>query len=67
MLKSYVNKRNCRIYSEKKNQQTIIEAPLYPQNVTVWCSILAGGIIGLYTLKIMPARMLEAMETGIDT
>ena len=26
----------------------IIEKPLYPQRVTVWCSFLAGGITGPY-------------------
>ena len=26
----------------------IIEKPLYPQRVTVWCGFWAGGIIGPY-------------------
>ena len=26
----------------------IIEKPLYPQHVTVWCGFWAGGIIGPY-------------------
>ena len=29
----------------------IIEKPLYPQRVTVWCGFWAGGIIGLYLFE----------------
>ena len=43
----FVNKQNCRIYGSK-NPKMIIEKPLYPQRVTVWCDFLAGGIIGPY-------------------
>ena len=29
----------------------IIEKPLYPQRVTVWCDFWAGGIIGAYSFE----------------
>ena len=43
----YVNKQNCRIWGSK-NPKMLIEKPLYPQRVTVWCGFWAGGIIGPY-------------------
>ena len=46
-LGGYVNKQNCRIRS-LENAKMIIEKPLYPQLVTVWCGFWAGGIIGLF-------------------
>ena len=41
----YVNKQNCCIWASE-NPKMIIEKPLYPQRVTVWCSFWAKGIIG---------------------
>ena len=35
-LEGYVNKQNCCIWGSK-NPKMIIEKPLYPQHVTVWC------------------------------
>ncbi|GFW74757.1 uncharacterized protein TNCV_963321 [Trichonephila clavipes] len=46
-LNGYVNKQNCRIWSEA-NPQVYVETPLYPEKLTVWCAIWAGGIIGPY-------------------
>ena len=46
-LRGYVNKQNYRIWGQK-NPKMIIEKPLYPQRVTVWCGFWAGGIIGPY-------------------
>ncbi|GFX44468.1 uncharacterized protein TNCV_4712941 [Trichonephila clavipes] len=41
----YVNKQNCRIWSEA-NPQVYVETPLDPEKLTVWCVLWAGGIIG---------------------
>ncbi|GFU38496.1 putative DD41D transposase [Trichonephila clavipes] len=46
----YVNKQNCRIWSEA-NPQVYVETPLHPEKLTVWCALWAGGIIGPYFLK----------------
>ncbi|GFW74183.1 uncharacterized protein TNCV_4177271 [Trichonephila clavipes] len=46
-LNGYVNKQNCRISSEA-NPQVYVETPLHPEKLTVWCALLAGGIIGPY-------------------
>ncbi|GFW72216.1 putative DD41D transposase [Trichonephila clavipes] len=49
-LNSYVNKQNCRIWSEA-NPQVYVETPLHPEKLTVWCALWAGGIIGPYFFK----------------
>ncbi|GFT66735.1 uncharacterized protein TNCV_1395011 [Trichonephila clavipes] len=49
-LNGYVNKQNCRIWSEA-NPQVYVETPLYPEQLTVWCALWAGGIIGPYFFK----------------
>ncbi|GFW72243.1 hypothetical protein TNCV_702801 [Trichonephila clavipes] len=41
----YVNKQNCRIWSEA-NPQVYVETPLHPEKLTVWYTSWAGGIIG---------------------
>ncbi|GFX45491.1 uncharacterized protein TNCV_2740281 [Trichonephila clavipes] len=46
----YVNKQNCRIWSEV-NPQVYVETPLHPEKLTVWCALWAGGIIGPYFFK----------------
>ncbi|GFT21718.1 transposable element Tc3 transposase [Trichonephila clavipes] len=46
-LNGYVNKQNCRIWSEA-NPQAYVETPLHPGKLTVWCALWAGGIIGPY-------------------
>ncbi|GFX48634.1 tc3a_0 protein [Trichonephila clavipes] len=40
----YVNKQNCRIWSEA-NPQVCVETPLHPEKLTVWCALWAGGIL----------------------
>ncbi|GFT85581.1 uncharacterized protein TNCV_4253071 [Trichonephila clavipes] len=37
-LNGYVNKQNCRIWSEA-NPQVCVETPLHPENLTVWCAL----------------------------
>ncbi|GFT26758.1 transposable element Tc3 transposase [Trichonephila clavipes] len=49
-LNGYVNKQNCRIWSEP-NPQVYVETPLHPEKLTVWCALWAGGIIGPYFFK----------------
>ncbi|GFU59409.1 uncharacterized protein TNCV_2299641 [Trichonephila clavipes] len=49
-LYGYVNKQNCRIWSEA-NPQVYVETPLHPEKLTVWCALWAGGIIGPYFFK----------------
>ncbi|GFW79424.1 putative DD41D transposase [Trichonephila clavipes] len=49
-LNDYVNKQNCRIWSEA-NPQVYVETPLHPEKLTVWCALWAGGIIGPYFFK----------------
>ncbi|GFX31771.1 uncharacterized protein TNCV_171041 [Trichonephila clavipes] len=43
-LNGYVNKQNCRIWSEA-NPQVYVETPLHPEKLTVWCAFWAGGIL----------------------
>ncbi|GFW32373.1 uncharacterized protein TNCV_675321 [Trichonephila clavipes] len=49
-LNGYANKQNCRIWSEA-NPQVYVETPLYPEKLTVWYALWAGGIIGSYFFK----------------
>ncbi|GFW05824.1 uncharacterized protein TNCV_602961 [Trichonephila clavipes] len=49
-LNGYVNKQNCRIWSEA-NPQVYVETPLHPEKLTVWGVLAAGGIIGPYFFK----------------
>ncbi|GFS87651.1 hypothetical protein TNCV_2942341 [Trichonephila clavipes] len=43
-VNGYVNKQNCRIWSEA-NPQVYVETPLHPEKLTVWCDLWAGGIL----------------------
>ncbi|GFV39108.1 DUF4817 domain-containing protein [Trichonephila clavipes] len=43
-LNGYVNKQNCRIWSEA-NPQVYVETPLHSEKLTVWCALWAGGIL----------------------
>ncbi|GFT92287.1 hypothetical protein TNCV_319481 [Trichonephila clavipes] len=49
-LNGYVNKQNCRIWSEA-NPQVYVETPLHPEKQTVWVALWAGGIIGPFFFK----------------
>ncbi|GFV43076.1 DUF4817 domain-containing protein [Trichonephila clavipes] len=49
-LNGYVNKQNCRIWSEA-NPQVYVETSLHPEKLTVLCTLWAGGIIGPYFFK----------------
>lgn len=54
-LNGYVNKQNCRIWSEE-NPRVVLETPLHPEKCTVWCALHAGGIIGPYFFKNADGR-----------
>ncbi|GFV78405.1 putative DD41D transposase [Trichonephila clavipes] len=43
-LNGYVNKQNCRFWSEA-NPQVYVEIPLHPEKLTFWCALWAGGIL----------------------
>ncbi|GFS57498.1 hypothetical protein TNCV_1401691 [Trichonephila clavipes] len=43
-LNGYVNKQNCRIWSEAI-PQVYVETPLHPEKLTVRCALWAGGIL----------------------
>ena len=43
-LNGYVNKQNCRFWSEE-NPRIIHESPLHPEKVIVWSDICSTGII----------------------
>ncbi|GFW23841.1 CD109 antigen [Trichonephila clavipes] len=64
-LNGYVNKQNCRIWSEA-NPQVYVETPLHPEKLTVWCALWAGGTIGPYFFKTMKATPLQSMVIGIE-
>ncbi|GFV98973.1 uncharacterized protein TNCV_3390361 [Trichonephila clavipes] len=49
-LNGYVNKQNCRIWSEA-NPQVYVETPLHPEKLIVWFALWAGGFIGPYFFK----------------
>ena len=44
------NKWICCILSDD-NPHAIVETPINPQKVTIWCALLAEGIIGPYFFK----------------
>ncbi|GFT77352.1 uncharacterized protein TNCV_2023491 [Trichonephila clavipes] len=46
-LNGYVNKQNCRIWSEA-NPQVYVETPLHPEKLTVGCALWAGALVGAF-------------------
>ncbi|GFU79406.1 uncharacterized protein TNCV_871771 [Trichonephila clavipes] len=64
-LNGYINKQNCRIWSEA-NPQVYVETPLHPENH------LAGALYGLVeslfhtSSKTMKATTLQSMVIGIQ-
>ncbi|GFU67129.1 uncharacterized protein TNCV_3675431 [Trichonephila clavipes] len=64
-LNGYVNKQNCRIWSEA-NPQIYTETPLHPEKLTVWCALWVGGIIGPYFFKNLKATTLQSMVIGTE-
>ncbi|GFV59063.1 hypothetical protein TNCV_1678051 [Trichonephila clavipes] len=62
-LNGYVNKQNCRIWSEA-NPQVYVETPLHPEKLTVWCALWAWNP---YFFKTMKATVLQSMVIGIES
>lgn len=54
-LGGYVNKQNCRIWGTE-NPHVIVEKPMHPERVTVWCGLWAGGIIGPFFFEDRAGR-----------
>ncbi|GFY14360.1 DUF4817 domain-containing protein [Trichonephila clavipes] len=64
-LNGYVNKQNCRIWSEA-NPQVYVETPLQSEKLTIWCALWAGGIIGSYFFKDDEGPTLQSTVIGIE-
>ncbi|GFV51800.1 cytosolic iron-sulfur assembly component 3 [Trichonephila clavipes] len=63
-LNGYVNKQNCRIWSEA-NPQVYVETPFHPEKLTVWCALWTGGIIDPY-FKNDEGHNVTVMVIGIE-
>jgi len=63
-LSGFVNKQNFRYWSHA-NPRTLHEKPLHSQKVTVWCAMLASGIIGPYFLRMSLVMQLLLMRTAM--
>ncbi|GFW00484.1 uncharacterized protein TNCV_693231 [Trichonephila clavipes] len=61
-LNGYVNKQNCRIWSEA-NPQVYVETPLHPEKLTVWCALCGWWNPSSKTMK---ATTLQSMVIGIE-
>ncbi|GFX55278.1 uncharacterized protein TNCV_3968321 [Trichonephila clavipes] len=58
-LNGYVNKQNCRNWSEA-NPQVYVKTPLHPGKLTVWCPLWNPSS------KTMKATTLQSMVIGIE-
>ncbi|GFU66340.1 putative DD41D transposase [Trichonephila clavipes] len=64
-LTGYVNKQNCRSWSEA-NPQVYVETPLHPEKLTVWFALWAGGIIGPNFFKNDEGNNVTVNDTFAD-
>ncbi|GFW50783.1 DUF4817 domain-containing protein [Trichonephila clavipes] len=61
-LNGYVNKQNCRIFSEA-NPQVYVETPLHPEKLTVWCVYgLVESLCGGYVKSLVYADKLQTLD-----
>ncbi|GFV28140.1 hypothetical protein TNCV_678281 [Trichonephila clavipes] len=60
-LNGYVNKQNCRIWSEA-NPQVYVETPLHPEKLTVWCALWAGGILLQKRCRPQPRATIDLLK-----
>ncbi|GFW47802.1 hypothetical protein TNCV_2829901 [Trichonephila clavipes] len=66
-LNGYVNKQNCRIWSEA-NPQVYVETPLHPEKLTVWCALWADYFLWGYVKSLVYAdkpQTLDHLEDNI--
>ncbi|GFU65207.1 uncharacterized protein TNCV_2134121 [Trichonephila clavipes] len=64
-LNGYVNKQNCRIWSEA-NTQVCVKTPLHPEKLTVWCAYGLVESLVRTSSKTMKATALHSMVIGIE-
>ncbi|GFV95537.1 putative LOC100569746 [Trichonephila clavipes] len=62
-LNGYVNKQNCRIWSEA-NPQVYVETPLHPEKLTVWCALWAGAVV--LTRRRNNTQLVHTARATID-
>ncbi|GFT66740.1 hypothetical protein TNCV_1395041 [Trichonephila clavipes] len=67
-LNGYVNKQNCRIWSEA-NPQVYVETPLHPEKLTVFGALYGLNLDSLVrtSSKTMKATTLQSMVIGIES
>ena len=66
-LSGFVNTQTYRIW-DTKNPHVIIQSPLHPQKIGVWCAISSQKIIGpiFFTKKINSIRYVRILEKFIS-
>ena len=67
-LGGYFNKQNCRIWGEE-NPQIIHEKLMHPKQVSVWCALWSGGVIGHYFFENATGEVTatgEALTVNCD-
>jgi transposase len=64
-LNGFVNKQNCRFWSET-NPRQLHERPLHSPKVTVWCAVGKVGVVGPYFFEQNEAAVTVTGERYID-
>ncbi|GFX98254.1 hypothetical protein TNCV_4908971 [Trichonephila clavipes] len=63
-LNGYVNKQNCRIWSEA-NPQVYVETPLHPEKLTVWCALWAAPYqVELQHINFCTVQLISKLPPG---
>ncbi|GFU18821.1 uncharacterized protein TNCV_1085631 [Trichonephila clavipes] len=60
-LNGYVNKHNCRIWSEA-SPQVYVETPLHPEKLTVWCALWADYFLWGYVKSLVYADKPQTLD-----
>ena len=53
-------------YWSATNPNMLLETPLHPQKVTVWCGFHAGGVIGPYFFVNENDRQWRALSCYVE-